>query len=108
MALETAVMRALPLDAHDSGSIASLLKVPGSELRQDVADLADEALGDRGLAVALNPDPQQVMFDDGLTSPVPDHGIGVAAKTMFRRATAIYGGANEIQRTLIAKTVLEL
>ncbi|WIA55310.1 acyl-CoA dehydrogenase family protein [Sphingobium sp. WTD-1] len=108
MALETAVLRALTSDAHDGGAIASLVKVRGSELRQRVADLADEALGDRGLAVCLAPDAEHRMFDDGLAPPVPDHGIGIAAKAMFRRATTIYGGANEIQRTLIAKTVLEL
>ncbi|NWK98275.1 hypothetical protein DM806_21930 [Sphingobium lactosutens] len=108
MALETAVLRALTADSHDGGSVASLVKVRGSELRQRVADLADEALGDRGLAICLNPEGEHRMFDDGLTSPVADYGIGIAAKAMFRRATTIYGGANEIQRTLIAKTVLEL
>ncbi|AMK19861.1 MULTISPECIES: acyl-CoA dehydrogenase family protein [Sphingobium] len=108
MALETAVLRALTAASHDGGSVASLVKVRGSELRQRVADLADEALGDRGLAICLNPEGEHRMFDDGLTSPVADHGIGIAAKAMFRRATTIYGGANEIQRTLIAKTVLEL
>ncbi|MFT4054137.1 MAG: acyl-CoA dehydrogenase family protein [Novosphingobium sp.] len=108
MALEIAVLRALTSGSHEGGTIASLVKVRGSELRQRVADLMDEALGDRGLALALNPEGEHVMFDDGLASPVPDHGIGIAAKAMFRRATTIYGGANEIQRTLIAKTVLEL
>ncbi|MFC3443417.1 acyl-CoA dehydrogenase family protein [Sphingobium rhizovicinum] len=108
MALETAVLRALTSGSHDGGSIASLVKVRGSELRQRIADLAVEALGDRGLAICLNPEGEHRMFEDGLTPPVPDHGIGIAAKAMFRRATTIYGGANEIQRTLIAKTVLEL
>lgn len=108
MALETAVLRALTSGSHDGGSIASLVKIRGSELRQRVADLAAEALGDRGLAICLNPEGEHSMFEDGMTPPVPDHGIGIAAKAMFRRATTIYGGANEIQRTLIAKTVLEL
>jgi alkylation response protein AidB-like acyl-CoA dehydrogenase len=108
MALETAVLRALTSGSHDGGSIASLVKIRGSELRQRVADLAAEALGDRGLAICLNPEGEHRMFEDGLTPPVPDHGVGIAAKAMFRRATTIYGGANEIQRTLIAKTVLEL
>ncbi|SER69416.1 acyl-CoA dehydrogenase family protein [Sphingobium sp. YR768] len=108
MALETAVLRALTSGSHDGGSIASLVKIRGSELRQRVADLAAEALGDRGLAICLNPEGEHRLFEDGMPPPVPDHGIGIAAKAMFRRATTIYGGANEIQRTLIAKTVLEL
>jgi alkylation response protein AidB-like acyl-CoA dehydrogenase len=108
MALEVAVLRALTSDDHSGGSVASLVKVRGSELRQRIADLAVDALGDHGLAVRINPEGEHVMYDDGLSPPVPDYGIGIAAKAMFRRATTIYGGANEIQRTLIAKTVLEL
>ncbi|MEO0032560.1 MAG: hypothetical protein RIS94_2318 [Pseudomonadota bacterium] len=108
LALEYAVLRALSEGEHGGGAVASLVKVRGSELRQRVADLALDALGDRGLAVCANPEGHHRMFDDGLTPPVPDHGFGIAAKAMFRRATTIYGGANEIQRTLIAKTVLEL
>lgn len=108
LALETAVLRALSVGDHGGGNVASLVKVRGSELRQRVADLASEALGDHGLAVCLNPDAEECLFDDGLTSPAPEHGMGLTAKALFRRATTIYGGANEIQRTLIAKTVLEL
>lgn len=110
LALEYAVLRVLTDEAHGGGggAVASVVKVRGSELRQRVADLALEALGDRGLAVCLNPEAEHRMFDDGLKSPCPDHGIGISAKAMFRRATTIYGGANEIQRTLIAKTILEL
>jgi len=40
--------------------------------------------------------------------PAPDHAAGVLSKSMFRRATTIYGGTNEIQRTIIAKSVLGL
>ena len=108
MALETAVLRALTADVHGGGAVASLVKVRGSELRQRVANLAAEALGDHGLAICTEPDGEHRMFDDGLPSPTPEHGIGVTAKAMFRRATTIYGGANEIQRTLIAKSVLDL
>jgi alkylation response protein AidB-like acyl-CoA dehydrogenase len=108
MALETAVLRALSSGGHGGGAVASLVKVRGSELRQRIADLAAEALGDRGLALCLNPEGDNRLFEDGLTPPVPDHGVGISAKALFRRATTIYGGANEIQRTLIAKTVLEL
>lgn len=108
MALEYAVMRALTSTGEEGGEVASLVKVRGSELRQQIADLALSALGDRSFAFCAAPDGEHVMFHDGLTSPVPDHGIGLAAKAMFRRATTIYGGSNEIQRNLIAKTVLGL
>jgi alkylation response protein AidB-like acyl-CoA dehydrogenase len=108
LALEFAIYRVLADEGTGANAVASVLKVRGSELRQRVADLAVEALGDRGLAVATDPDGQHNMRDDAGDTPVPDYGIGISAKAMFRRATTIYGGANEIQRTLIAKTILEL
>ena len=40
--------------------------------------------------------------------PGPETGYGVLADFMYRRAVKIYGGSNEIQRTIIAKSYLEL
>jgi len=109
MALEWAVLRVLHMDEGDPalGSVASVLKLRGAELRQRVADLAVEALGDYGLAVYPDMDAPRV---DPATPrpPAPEHAAGWLAKAMFRRATTIYGGTNEIQRNLIAKTVLGL
>ena len=109
MALEWAVLRVLHMDEGDPalGSVASVLKLRGAELRQRVADLAVEALGDYGLAVYPDEDAPRV---DPATPkpPAPEHAAGWLAKAMFRRATTIYGGTNEIQRNLIAKTVLGL
>lgn len=109
LALEYAVLRVLA-NEHDpaNGKIASLVKVRGSELRQRVAELANEALGDAGLAVCSNKEGEHGPVADEFDPPVPEYGVGISAKTMFRRATTIYGGANEIQRTIIAKTVLGL
>ena len=108
LALEYAIYRVLADEGTGANAVASVLKVRGSELRQRVADLAVEALGDRGLAVAPDPEGHHNLRDDAGDIPVPDYGVGLSAKAMFRRATTIYGGANEIQRTLIAKTILEL
>jgi len=108
LALEYAIYRVLVDAGGGANAVASVLKVRGSELRQRVADLAVEALGDRGVAVAPDPEGLHNMRDDAGESPVPDYGVGIAAKAMFRRATTIYGGANEIQRTIIAKTILQL
>ncbi|MDB5702333.1 MAG: acyl-CoA dehydrogenase protein [Sphingomonadales bacterium] len=108
LALEYAVLRVLTDESNHGGAVASVVKVRGSELRQRVAELASEALGDAGLAVRRDAEAEEAMSDDPWDPPVPEHGIGVSAKAMFRRATTIYGGANEIQRTLIAKTILEL
>jgi alkylation response protein AidB-like acyl-CoA dehydrogenase len=109
MALEYAVLRVLHMSDGDpaSNAVASVLKLRGAELRQRVADLAVEALGDHGLAVY--PDEGAPRVDPATPRPpVADHAAGWLAKAMFRRATTIYGGTNEIQRTIIAKSVLGL
>lgn len=107
MALEFAVLRALA-DAEGKSAVASVLKVRGAELRQRVADLACDALGDWGVVFAGDPEGLHPMIEERSEAPLPDYAAGIVARAMFRRATTIYGGANEIQRTLIAKTVLEL
>jgi len=109
MALETAVLRIVHMKHDDPSlaSVASVLKLRGAELRQGVADLAVEALGDYGLCVF--PDDDAPSVHPGTPKPpAPDYAAGWLAKSMFRRATTIYGGTNEIQRNIIAKTVLGL
>jgi alkylation response protein AidB-like acyl-CoA dehydrogenase len=110
MALEYAVLRVLHMEADDpaQNAVASVLKIRGAELRQRVADLAVEALGDYGLAVYPDVEGQDNMDRLAPVPPGPDYAAGILSKAMFRRATTIYGGANEIQRNIIAKSVLGL
>ena len=111
IALEWAVMRVLHTAEGDSSgdAVASLLKLRGSELSERAALLAAEALGDHGMAVMPDPEGLHILHKDGLAPDITDHeAIGVSSRAMFRRATTIYGGASEIQRTIIAKTILGL
>lgn len=111
IALEWSVMRVLHAAENDAAgnAVASLLKLRGSELSERAALLAAEALGDHGLAVTPDPEGTHILHRDGLSPGLTDdEAIGVTAKAMFRRATTIYGGASEIQRTLIAKSILGL
>ncbi|MFM9937558.1 MAG: acyl-CoA dehydrogenase family protein, partial [Novosphingobium sp.] len=111
IALEWSVMRVLQAAENDAAgnAVASVLKLRGSELSERAALLAAEALGDHGLAVMPDPEGQHILHADGLSPGLTDdEAIGVSAKAMFRRATTIYGGASEIQRTLIAKSILGL
>jgi len=111
MALEWAVMRVLHADVHDTSgnSVASLLKLRGSELSERAALLAADALGDHGLAAMPDPEGKYRLYSDGLSPPIfDDEAIGVTAKAMFRRATTIYGGTSEIQRGIIARSILHL
>ena len=108
MALEYAVLRVLHAERGTQDAVASVLKLRGAELRQRVAELGVDALGVAGLAV--NPDPSGHDASDhpAPRPPVPDYADGWLARAMFRRATTIYGGSNEIQRNIIAKAVLSL
>ena len=110
IALDWAVKRVLHAEPGDArlNAVASVLKLRGSELRQRLAELAAEALGDHGIAALPDPDGAHNLKVDGLAPPIVEEGIGVTAKAMFRRATTIYGGTNEIQRSIIAKSILGL
>ncbi|HEU0222639.1 MAG TPA: acyl-CoA dehydrogenase family protein [Paracoccaceae bacterium] len=84
-----------------SAAAVSMLKIRGSELEQALTECAIELLGPLGLAYdpALAPGP-----DD----PAPARRNGVVARLLAARATTIYGGSNEVQRNIIAKSLIAL
>lgn len=86
--------------------MGSLLKVRGSELLQKIGDLQVEALGAHGLYVY--PDTLGDDTAEHAWPPAPEYAPGIMADYLYRRATTIYGGANEVQRTIIARSFLEL
>ena len=111
MALEWSVLRVLHADEGDPAlnAVASVLKVRGSELFSDVADLAAMAMGAHGTAVIPDPEGEHNMRPELDAPAVTDpEAVGVPQRAMFRKAVTIYGGANEVQRTIIAKGVLGL
>jgi alkylation response protein AidB-like acyl-CoA dehydrogenase len=77
------------------GPESSILKIRGSELAQEVDDLAMELMGTNGLN----------WFNEGAA---PAYEEAVPSNLCYRRATTIYGGTNEIQRNVIAKGLLRL
>jgi alkylation response protein AidB-like acyl-CoA dehydrogenase len=99
MALETMVMRTMAEAAsgQDSGPRASMIKVRWSELLQQVTEFWVEALGyDAALFNAAGNHPPT------LDGPWPAKGM------LYSRVTSIYGGANEVQRNIIARRALSL
>jgi alkylation response protein AidB-like acyl-CoA dehydrogenase len=99
-ALELTQLRVVAADAHGGGaaSAASILKVKGTELQQRMTELAMELAGPAGLAVAEH---DEAAGDDAW--------LAAAAPYYFTmRKVSIFGGANEIQRNIIAKSVLGL
>ncbi len=76
---------------------SSILKLRGSQLQQAVTELLVEAAG-----------PDALPFGAGDTVDSPIWAQHAAPKYLNYRKTSIYGGTNEVQRTIIASTILGL
>jgi alkylation response protein AidB-like acyl-CoA dehydrogenase len=98
--LEWMTFRALTAQAGGDSALplGSILKVRGSELLQNLTALHVEALGDHGFYV----------HGKDTDAPGPDYAPGLLADFIYCRASTIYGGSNEIQRTIIARQFLGL
>jgi alkylation response protein AidB-like acyl-CoA dehydrogenase len=102
-ALEFRVLAATE-QGRSPGAISSVLKTLGSELKQQITELAAEAVAWYGLPFqpeALNP--------WGGGDPVgPRHALTAIPSYLNERAATIYSGASEVQRDVLAKRVLGL
>jgi alkylation response protein AidB-like acyl-CoA dehydrogenase len=101
-ALELTQLRVVAADAQGGGAnaAASILKIKGTELQQRMTELAVELAGPAGLAM---PEHHGANEED-------EYGwIEAAAPFYFTmRKVSIFGGSNEIQKNIIAKSVLGL
>lgn len=98
LALELTALRVV---AHSTDGkphpASSVLKLHGSHLQQEVTELIVDLAGPLALASGA-----------GADSAVPDWArVATPAYLNFRKAS-IYGGSNEVQRQIIAKTILGL
>lgn len=76
---------------------SSILKLRGSQLQQAVTELAVEVAG-----------PDSLPFDGGDAIESPVWAQHAAPHYLNFRKTSIYGGSNEVQRTIISSTILGL
>jgi alkylation response protein AidB-like acyl-CoA dehydrogenase len=109
MALEVTNLRVLSAGRasgdrarRDLGTVASILKIKGSEIQQAISELLMLAAGPYAAA-----DVRDARRRDGGAGLVGSaHATPLAATYFNLRKTTIYGGANEIQRNLVAHAVL--
>ena len=86
------------------GPAASMLKIKGTELSQQITEVAVEAAAYYG--VPYQPEAIATFGRTGFVGP--EELLTVAPFYFNNRAASIYGGSNEIQRNIIAKAVLGL
>ncbi|SAL46145.1 Acyl-CoA dehydrogenase-like protein [Caballeronia peredens] len=105
VALEMLLLRvATDASRRDPGPEASILKIRGSEIQQELAALQLEIAGSNALPFS----PQ--WLEDGFDgwTPEPGYSAGVSSFFLEMRKPTIYGGTNEVQKEIIAKAILDL
>jgi alkylation response protein AidB-like acyl-CoA dehydrogenase len=106
-ALETTELRILAeLKAgRRPGPQTSLVKLVSSSLRQKIDEMAVDIFGPLGLQLP----PERPLYGNSAPEPVGSREAQLATPTYLNsRAWTIFGGTNEVQKTIIAKTVLGL
>ena len=105
--LEITELRILDDISHGRppGPQTSLVKLAASNLRQEISRLAVRLFGYAGLQLPH----ERPLYGDNAPEPVLSEQAQIAsANYLNARAWTIFGGSNEVQRTIIAKTVLHL
>jgi alkylation response protein AidB-like acyl-CoA dehydrogenase len=111
VALEMMVLRVLSAEKSGKQSldVAGLLKIRGSEIQQRYAELMMLAAGPAALPLIHEAMEAGWQGDQALNSLWPDGTQDCAplAGSYFNmRKTTIYGGSNEVQRNIVAQTLL--
>jgi len=106
MALEITNLRVLAaeVERRAPGAEASLLKIKGTEIQQELSELMMKAVGPYAL-----PFRREVMRERSSGASIgPAYASPLAAAYLNMRKASIYGGSNEIQKNIIAQTILGL
>lgn len=106
-ALEITELRILSDMAHGKppGPQTSLVKLVASSLKQEIGALMMRLWGHAGLQLPE----ARPLYGHNAPDPILNAAAQMAAPTYLNnRAWTIFGGSSEVQRTIIAKTVLDL
>ncbi|MFT5643384.1 MAG: alkylation response protein AidB-like acyl-CoA dehydrogenase [Janthinobacterium sp.] len=86
------------------GAESSMLKIRGTEIRQEISSLTRRAMGIH--ARPFVPEELDGDYDGAQTGP--DFAAAAAAQYFNNRKLSIFGGSNEIQKNIISKMILGL
>jgi acyl-CoA dehydrogenase len=86
------------------GPISSLLKLRWSEIRQSIAELAMDAVGDE----ALRWFPERPLYETLQLPPEDEEMAAMVPRYLNSRAFTIMGGTSEIQTNILAKSLVGL
>ncbi len=104
--MKTTNLRVLDAAGHGQAPMAesSMLKIRGTEIRQQITDLMRRAAGRYAQPFITE------ALEEGFNGePVgPDWAAPTAAQYFNTRKLSIFGGSNEVQREIITKAILEL
>ncbi len=106
MALEMTNLRLLAREQGGGppGAESSMLKIKGTEIRQQINQLTRKALGPYAL-----PFVSEALEEGYNEAPIgPDYANPLAKEYFNNRKITIYGGSNEIQKNILAKALLGL
>ncbi|TDF86201.1 acyl-CoA dehydrogenase family protein [Pseudomonas sp. H9] len=106
MALEMCNLRALSaaVGGAASGGESSMLKIRGTEIRQAITYLMSKAVGPYSMAFLED----ELGYDSVEALLHTDYTSTATTQYLDMRKSSVFGGSNEIQKNIIAKTVLEL
>lgn len=99
LALETTILRIVSEsgDEGEANPASSILKICGSELQQATTELLLDVAG-----------PAALVWPEGADPDIGTWGADAMPAYFNLRKLSIYGGANEIQRTIVARSILGL
>ncbi|AXS41546.1 acyl-CoA dehydrogenase family protein [Breoghania sp. L-A4] len=106
MAMATTNLRVLSQAAAGQapGAESSMLKVKGTQIRQEINALTRVAVGSYAM-----PFVSEALEDGWNEEPIgPEYAMPATANYFNNRKLSIYGGSNEVQRTIISKSILGL
>lgn len=105
LALEWSVLRVLAGEetGFPESAAASVLKIRGSELQQEITQLQVDALGMKGaryFTPTADAPPPSALW--------PDYVAGRTTIALITRAATIYGGSKQVQKNILAKLAFGL